>query len=81
MEFAYPLYYGFAFDEDEETRAMQAEAISATVDQLMRLVDGTKDNSNSAVFKITVRHIEATPEVFLALHALHVGVKKRPVKK
>ena len=77
LRFQYALHYGFALNPDDEVRRRESALLTATVEQLFDLIDGTVDEANDSVFKITVRHHAATPEVMLACQALLEGHLKR----
>ena len=74
MESKYPMYFAFALasDDVERERERERDGLTATSEQIMRLVDGRPDISNESTFKITVKEVPATEEILMALMALNM---------
>ncbi len=77
LKFQYAMHYAFALNPDDEIRGRESALLTATVEQLVNLVDGTPDEANNSTFRITVRHHVATPEITLACLALNEGRLKK----
>ena len=70
----YPLTFGFALSTDDEARAAEQEALAATFEQIMRIIDGRADVSNKATFKVSVKFVPLTEEILKAIVALNKWV-------
>jgi hypothetical protein len=66
-----PAYFAFALAEDEVEREKQILALNTSVEQLERLVHGHADESNRAVFEVTVRDIICDENLLSAIMALN----------
>ena len=70
----YPLTFGFALSTDDKARAAEQEALAATFEQIMRIIDGRADVSNKATFKVSVKFVPLTEEILKAIVALNKWV-------
>lgn len=71
LDSQYPMYFSFALSTEDEERAREAKGLAEAHEQIMRLVDGHDDCSNSSFFQVTVKKIPATDAIMLALIALN----------
>ncbi len=65
-----PAYFAFALAEDEIEREKQIAALNTSVEQLERLIHGQADESNRAVFEVTVRDVICDEILLMARMAL-----------
>jgi hypothetical protein len=66
-----PAYFAFALSECPEERDKQTADLIESVEQLQRLVHGAPDESNRAVFEVSVTDIDCDEILLIHLMALN----------
>ena len=66
-----PAYFAFALSESPEERVQQMTDLIESVEQLQRLVHGVPDESNRAIFEVSVTDVDCDENLLIHLMALN----------